>query len=203
MHPKEIVRAEYNKFASSYEAARRSDSKDIQLLNLLIERLPRGAMVLDAGCGSGYPVAQFLAKVFQVIGLDFAWGSLRLAKKKAPDTGLICGDISNLPFPNGTFDAVCSYYAIIHVPRSEHPKLLLDFHRILRPDGLALLCLGAGDLPGDISDYHGTRMFWSHYDSQTNLKLMKESGFGILRSEIIEDSTDPASSHLFLLGRKE
>ncbi|OLE77129.1 hypothetical protein AUG19_01310 [archaeon 13_1_20CM_2_54_9] len=52
------MRAEYNKIASSCAAARTSDSEDVQLLNLLVRRLPKGAMVLDAGCGSGYPVAR-------------------------------------------------------------------------------------------------------------------------------------------------
>lgn len=153
-------------------------------------------MVFDAGCGSGYPVTQRLTEFFQVTGVDFASEQLRRAKKRVPTAQYICGDISNLPFPDRTFDAICSYYAIIHVPRGKHPKLLRDFHRVLRPGGLALLCMGAGDLPGDISDYYGADMFWSHYDSHTNLKMLKESGFNIIRSEIVEDPTDPQSSHL-------
>jgi len=53
---------------------------------------------------------------------------------------------SGLAFPDASFDAICSYYAIIHVPRKEHQRLLLNFHRMLKPSGFALLCMGAGDL---------------------------------------------------------
>ncbi len=203
MHPKEIVKAGYSKIGPAYRATRTNESRDVRLLHLLVERLPQGAMVLDAGCGSGYPVVQFLARVFQVTGMDFAEEQIRLAKRMVPGAAFVCGDITSLPFRDRTFDAVVSYYTIIHVPRSEHPELLLDFHRILRPGGLALLCMGAGDLPSDISDYHGTQMFWSHYDSETNLRMMRETGFTILRFEIITDSTDPVSSHLFALGQTE
>ena len=202
MDPKEIVRAGYSKIASRYRATRTSDSEDIKLLHLLSERLPKGAMVLDAGCGSGYPLAQFLVGFFQVIGTDFSGEQLRLAKESVPGAGFICADIANLPFHDYTFDAVCSYYAIIHVPRSEHTKLLENFRRILRPGGLALLCMGAGDLPDDISDYHGTQMFWSHYDGETNLTMIKECGFDIIWSKTIEDPVDPVASHLFVLGQK-
>ncbi len=203
LHSKQIVKAGYSKIAPAYRATRTNDSKDVQLLHLLVERLPRGAMVFDAGCGSGYPVAQFLARVFQVTGMDLAEEQIRLAKRMVPGATFICGDITSLPFRDRTFDAVVSYYTIIHVPRSEHPELLLDFRRILRPGGLALLCMGAGDLPCDISEYHGARMFWSHYDSETNLRMIRESRFTILRFEIITDPTAPASSHLFALGQAE
>ena len=159
--------------------------------------------MLDAGCGSGNPVAQFLGGIFKVTGMDFAEEQILLAKRTVPGATFICGDITRLPFRDRTFDAVVSYYTMIHVPRSEHPELLLGFHRILRPGGLALLCMGAGDLPGDIGDYHGVEMFWSHYDSETNLRMMRKSRFTILRFEIITDPTDPASSHLFALGQTE
>ena len=199
---KQIVREGYNKIASNYAAARTSHSEDVRLLNKLVERLPKGAMVLDAGCGCGYPVAEFLAKFFQVTAVDFAEEQIRLAKKKVPDARFVFADITNMPFNDSTFDAVCSYYAIIHVPRSEHRKLLIDFHRILRPAGLALLCMGAGDRPEDVAEYYGTQMFWSHYGTETNLRMVKENGFDILWFKTIEDPTSESASHLFVLGQK-
>lgn len=202
MCPREIVRSGYNRIASSYAGIRTGKSEDVRLLNFLIERLPKGAMVLDAGCGSGVPVTKSLAEHFQVIGVDFAEEQIRLARENVPDTEFSCADIVKLPFRGGTFDAVCSYYAIINVPRVEHHELLVGFHRVLRPRGFVLLCTGAGDLPDDIGDWLGTPMFWSHYDGETNLRMIKESGFDILWFRNVDDPIDPHSSHLFVLGRK-
>jgi SAM-dependent methyltransferase len=199
---KKIVRAGYNKIASSYTALRTPESGDVQLLNLLLDRLPRQAMILDAGCGSGFPLTQFLAKYFRVTGVEFAYEQIRFARENIPDSTLVCADISQMPFRKDVFDGICSFYAIIHVPRQEHHKLLTDLHRILKTGGLALLCMGAGDLQDDIAEWRGTEMFWSHYDKETNLRMMKESGFAILWSEIVNDPVDPKSAHLFLLGQK-
>lgn len=196
------MKSGYNKIASSYPTVRTADSEDVQLLNMLVRRLPEGAMVLDAGCGSGYPVTQFLARYFQVIGVDFSEEQALLAKETVRGVALVRADLSNMPFNSGMFEGLCSYYAIIHIPRSEHSKLLSEFHRILRPNGLALLCMGAGDLPGDIDNWHGAPMYWSHYNNKTNLSMMNEGGFDILWSNIVQDPVGPHAFHLFVLGQK-
>ena len=203
MHPKQVVKAGYNKIASEYSTIRTGDSEDVLLLRQLVDKLPKNAIVLDAGCGSGYPVTRFLAQFFHVTGIDFSLGQLRLAKQKVPRIDLICAEISNLPFRGNTFDAVCSYYAIIHIPRNEHEKVLASFPNTLRPGGLALLCMGAGDLPIDTSSYHGAPMFWSHYGRERNLELIRNAGLRVLWSKIITDPTDPRSAHLFVLAQKE
>jgi ubiquinone/menaquinone biosynthesis C-methylase UbiE len=202
LHPKQIVKAGYNKIGREYQAARKHDSEDVQLLRKLVERMPRNASMLDAGCGSGYPVTQFLAQYFQVTGIDFALKQIQLAKDRVPSVEFICADIANLPIRGNTFDAICSYYAIIHIPRREHPKVLDNFFNILRPGGLALLCMGAGDLPEDTSRYHGAPMFWSHFDRDTNLQMIMDTGLHILWSKTIADPTHPPSAHLFVLAQK-
>ena len=199
---KKIVRDGYNKIASRYAPMRNPESEDIQLLNQLVSRLSKGAVVLDAGCGSGYPGTRVLAQSFQVVGVDFSNEQIRLATRNT-DSAFVCADIARTPFKKDVFDAVCSYYAIIHLPRQEHPKLLLDFHRILKSGGLALLCMGAGDLSEDNSDYLGAKMFWSHYDRETNLRMMEGTGFNVLWQKVVDDPIDPRSCHLFVLGEKK
>jgi ubiquinone/menaquinone biosynthesis C-methylase UbiE len=199
---KEIVRSGYNKIASRYAAKRVADSEDVRLLDLLVAQLPKHAVVLDAGCGSGYPVTPILSQSFRVTGVDFSNEQIRLARTNLPDSSFVCADISQMPFKNDAFDALCSYYAIIHVPRKEHSRLLRDFHRILKKNGLALLCMGAGDIPEDTAEWEGIEMFWSHYDKVTNLKVIRETGFNTLWSKVVRDPLDCHAAHLFVLGQK-
>ncbi len=194
--------AGYNAIAREYTARRSDDTEDIQLLRELAEQLPEGAKVLDAGCGSGVPVTRYLAQFFDVTGVDFAEQQIRRARQLVPAATFLCKDLTRLTFPDDTFDAICSYYAIIHIPREEHRGLLQDFRRMLRPKGLALLVMGAADTPEDIADYHGARMFWSHYDSETNLRMLEECGFDVLWAKLVEDPVDPGGVHLFVLARK-
>lgn len=159
---------------------------------------------MDAGCGAGIPISQILSEKFEVIGVDFSESQVELAKKNVSNATFICQDMTKLDFPENTFDGICSYYAIIHIPREEHQALLSNFQKILRPNGLALLCLGAENLVDDIDeDYLGTRMYWSHYDSETYLKILKDFGFSIIWSKRVADESCEGAGHLFTLVQKQ
>jgi ubiquinone/menaquinone biosynthesis C-methylase UbiE len=203
MDHKKTVREGYNAIANRYLAERTRDSADVRLLGDLMERLPAGANMLDAGCGAGVPISQILSERFHVTGIDFSEAQIELARKNVPNAKFLCKDMTKLDFPDGTFDGIASYYAIIHIPREEHQALLANFYRMLKPGGLALLCLGAEHLVDDIDEnYLGTRMYWSHYDSETYLKILQECGFSIIWSKRVADSTCEGAGHLFVLVQK-
>lgn len=199
---REIVRKGYDKIASEYLATRSKDSEDVHILEELVNRLPRRARVLDAGCGAGVPVTRYLAQFFDVTGVDFSAKQIELARSLVPNARFACEDITRLKFDDESFDGICSYYAIIHVPQTHHARLLKNFHRMLRHGGLALLCLGAGELPSDIADFHGTLMYWSHYGAEKNLQLLKECGYAVVWSRILKDASYANAAHLFVLARK-
>ena len=199
MDPKAQVRESFNRIAAAYLSSRRRDSPDVALLDDLVVRLPARARVLDAGCGAGVPIAQQLAARVEVVGVDFAEVQLGLARQHVPTGRWICADLVALPFADASFDAVCSYYAVIHVPRDQHAKVLDGFARVLRSGGLALLCLGAADLPAWTEQYHDAPMYWSHYDAKTSLSLVEAAGFGLLWHRSVADGS---GSHLFVLARR-
>lgn len=201
---KNLVKAGYNQIAGRYLEARTRDSADIRLLDDLMSRLPEKAKVLDAGCGAGLPVARILSERLEVTGVDFSAAQVELARRNVPDADFLCQDITQLDFPDSTFDAICSYYAIIHIPRQEHAALFIDFYRMLKPEGYALLCLGAESLVDDIDEnFLGTRMYWSHFDADTYHNLLQETGFQILWSKIVSDETCDGGGHLFVLAQKK
>ena len=199
MDPKAQVRESYNRIAGAYLSSRRCDSPDVALLNDLIVRLPPRARVLDAGCGAGVPIARQLATRANVVGVDFAEVQLGLARRHVP-TGLwVCADLVALPFADASFDAICSYYAVIHIPREEHARVLDGFARVLRSGGPALLCLGAADLPAWTEEYHDAPMYWSHYDAATSLSLVKAAGFDLVWHRWVADGS---GGHLFVLAQR-
>jgi ubiquinone/menaquinone biosynthesis C-methylase UbiE len=200
---KETVKAGYNSIAARYLAERTRDSADVRLLDDFIERLPENATVLDAGCGAGVPIAQMLSERFKVTGVDFSEAQIELAGKNVPAATFICADMTKLDFPESSFEGICSYYAIIHIPREEHESLLKDFYRFLKPNGLALLCLGAEHLIDDVDEnYLGTRMYWSHYDTDTYLKMLIDCGFSPVWSKFVGDGSCEGAGHLFVLVEK-
>jgi ubiquinone/menaquinone biosynthesis C-methylase UbiE len=200
------VKAGYNEIAPRYLAERPRKSEDVDLLKELVRGLSKGSKVLDAGCGPGVPVTRYLARFFRVTGVDISEQQIKLARNLVPTAKFICDDIETLTFPDESFDGICSYYAIFHVPRSSHKKILKNFYRMLKPGGLALLCMGAGELPNSVEEYHGTKMYWSHYGSEKNLRLLNECKYDIIWSKRLKDANPsplhPESAHLFVLAKK-
>jgi SAM-dependent methyltransferase len=200
---KDIVREGYNVVGAEYTAVREPNLHELSFVQDLIDRLPDDARVLDAGCGGGVPVALRLTERLEVTGVDISEMQIEAARRAVPGATFVCRDMTNLDFPDGSFHAIYSLYAVIHVPREDHRTILLNFHRMLRPGGLLLLCAGADDLD-DVAKYFGRDMYWSHYDAKTNLAMVVECGFEVLRWELVDDTLDPEieSKHLFLLAEK-
>ena len=112
--------------------------------------------VLDVGAGSGRAaIGVMLARPqTTVIGVDIYsgyWGidentperfmrNARIAGVAERATARV-GDMRQLPFGNGQFDAVVSSYAIDHLPRAERPKAIAETARVLKPDGEFLLMI--------------------------------------------------------------
>jgi ubiquinone/menaquinone biosynthesis C-methylase UbiE len=87
--------------------------------------------ILDIGCGS----SRILQSLPQAVGLDMQIRKLRWLR--APGRQLVQGSLSQLPFPDGTFDAVICSEVIEHIPREEID--LSDMVRVLAPGGMLVL----------------------------------------------------------------
>jgi len=116
-------------------------------------QLARGARVLDLCCGSGasaIPAAEIVGPGGSVVGVDLAENLLELARTKAKQRGLTntefrSGDMTNLAFEEGSFDAVVCVFGIFFVPDME--AALRELKRVLRTNGmLAITTLGTTTL---------------------------------------------------------
>lgn len=99
----------------------------------------RGTSVLDAGCGMGYG-AYYLAELAQnVVGVDVAPEAIEYCKAHycRPNLRFLLMDCEALGFPACSFDVVCGFEVIEHLPHAG--KYLDEIRRILKPGGLAIL----------------------------------------------------------------
>src|SRR5262245_24710726 len=107
MDPRARVHAGYNRIAPAYLAHRSEDSDDVRLLHYLIDRLPPGDRVLDAGCGAGVPVSRHLSRHLRVTGVDFSEAQLALARRLVPEARFLQVDLTELAFRAGLGSRVC------------------------------------------------------------------------------------------------
>jgi len=195
----EIVRKGYDKIAEKYQADRHvfDNIKELEDLESL---LPKNAKVLDVGCGAGVPVTKFLVDSgFDVTGVDFSESMLKLAGKNVPKAKFIKKDMTKLDFRDNSFDGLTAFYSIIHVPKEKHSSLFQSFHRILKPNGSMLVCMGPDEWDAT-EEYYGSRMFWSHYSPEKSLQLVKDAGFQILFEKHLVKGRE---KHYWILARNK
>ena len=203
MEKKKIVREGYNKVALAYQNERHENLEEMKILPEFTSRVTKGGKILDVGCGGGLPFTKYLSEQFDVIGIDISDKQIEIAKKNVPKAQFIRKDMTELDFPTAYFDGILAYYSIIHVPREEHFDLFKNFYRMLKPNGKALLCLHSTDDPESYNDdFFGAKMFWSGFDKETNIEILKKAGFQIIWSKLVADSLGADYHHQFVLIMK-
>lgn len=99
-------------------------------------------------------------------------------------------DMTDVEFEHQCFDAITAFYSITRIPRDEHAALLQKIWTWLKPGGLLLASLGAEDSPNWSGEWLGTRMFFSHFNADTNRTLVEAAGMTIEHSEIVGEMED-------------
>ena len=103
----------------------------------------RRRRVLDLGCGGGLMTEPYARAGAVAVGLDPSRPSLRAARRHAQARALkpfppqyVAARAEALPFPDASFDAVCSADSLEHL--ANLPAALDECARVLRPGGLFL-----------------------------------------------------------------
>ena len=201
---KEIVADGYDKIAERYLDWGRADAARLRYLARLRALVPEGGKILDLGCGAGVPVARELSKSFAVTGVDISGKQIALARENAPGAEFVEADIASVEFPQGSFDAVSAFYSLTHVPREEHAEVLARIAAWLKPGGIFLASLGAGDNSDNVeNDWLGTPMFFSHFGAEENKRLVADAGFHTISAEVVSQKENGADvAFLWVVARK-
>ena len=180
-----FVRAAYDRCASEYASQR--SARPWAEINLIAGRLEPGSRILDVGCGSGIPVVKELADNFSVTGIDISSSMIAMARENVSTARFIHADVTETEFPEDSFDAIVSYYAIFHIPRQEHRELFRRFAGWIRPGGLLLFTVAPkDDGPGYTEDdFFGETMYWSNFGPGTYRKILAETGFEIEQEGVV------------------
>lgn len=95
----------------------------------------RGCRVLDAGCGMGRFAEVCAAAQAEVHAIDLSIAVEAAARNLArhPNASFYQADIMDLPFADGSFDAIYSIGVLHHTPDTR--KAFLSLTRLLRPGG--------------------------------------------------------------------
>jgi SAM-dependent methyltransferase len=153
--------AVYERNAARFDAERLKSLFERVWLDRFLELLPDGGAVLDLGCGSGAPIADYIrGRGHPVTGLDVSAAMLDLARARCPDGDWRQGDMRTLDLPE-RFHGVLGWHSLFHLRPAEQRTTLARIARHLHPGGALLLTVGprAGEVLGRVGDdpvYHAS-----------------------------------------------
>ena len=199
---KELVRRGYDAVAAQYDEAYGGETKYGDWLADLLTQLPAHAQVLDLGCGSGVPVAKVLVEAGHLVtGVDISEVQVERARERVPAATFLQADAATLDLPKDSFDAILSFYALIHIPLDEQEALLQRIGTWLRPGGVFVATIGATAWTGSEENWLGgdAPMWWSHADTVTTRSWIESAGLTIDREEFVAEG---AGGHTLIWARR-
>ncbi|MGE5598710.1 MAG: class I SAM-dependent methyltransferase [Bacteroidota bacterium] len=98
-----------------------------------------GAVIMDAGCGSGYGTKLILEefKPAGIIAFDLMPEQIRLAKRRGLGVDFRTGDATRMEVADASCDAVFIFGILHHIP--EWRQALAEAARVLKTGGVLLL----------------------------------------------------------------
>ena len=130
--------------------------------------------VLEVGCGPGLGLGYLANCARTVIGGDYTIALVQTAQNHYRGrVGLLCLDAQILPFKDHCFDVIILYEAIYYLLQ---PDLFLkECLRLLRNDGVLLLCCANQDCP----EFVGSRFGVRYFSAPDLSNMLEKHGFSV------------------------
>lgn len=109
------------------------------VLSELSRRIPPGAAILDAGCGTGGMMSRLYD--WDAQGVDLSPAAITHCQSRGLEKTMQAS-VSELPFADASFDAVLSLDVLYH-RQVDEPAALKEMTRVLKPGGFLLINLPA------------------------------------------------------------
>lgn len=193
------TRTSYDTVASNYaEFVRDSWAREplIRGVLALFASVARdcGGPVVDVGCGPGLITAHLSDLGLPAIGIDLSPAMIGIARDAHPGVPFAVGSMTDLPLAECSAGALLAFFSVIHIPDDEVPGVLAQFHRVLRPGGVAMLGFHMGDrhtLKTEGYGGHPMRVHVHRRPMATMTAWLAAAGFVVEAETVLGPAGDP------------
>lgn len=152
--------------------------------------------ILDIGCGGGRNIQRFAKQISgngRVVGIDYSEVSVEKSKKlneeyiKEGIVNVLQGSVSDMPFPNETFDIVTGFETIYFWP--DFINDLKEVNRVLKKGGLVFFCNEAVYREGEMEKYEDLieLLDMNIYSEEYLKESLEKTGFTDFKSDIDDE----------------
>ena len=179
----EIV-AHYERHASEWDADRRCGGwNDKKWHDRFIALLPKGASVLDLGCGGGMPVAcNVVTHGIRVTGVDSSPSLIALCRERLPDQEWIVADMRGFRHAR-TFYGIVAWDSYFHLGPDDQRSMFEVFAANARHH--TILMFNTGPAFGEaVGNYRGDPVYHASLDSNEYRELLARYDFELIEHSI-------------------
>ena len=183
-------RASYNSIAADWDRARASFfGRERDYVDAFLDGYPKSSAILDLGCGTGRPIAEYvLAHGHHITGIDQASALLAQARRRFPQATWIEASLEDVELVEPYAGIVC-WDVLFHIRRSAHAGLLSKMAGNLQPGGKVMITVGGSDHPPFTDSMFGHEFFYDSNTPEETLSILNELGFETVVAEFINQPT--------------
>lgn len=187
--PADDILAIYDEHAAAFARQRNHALFERGWLDAFLDAMPEGREVLDMGCGTGLPLAGYLAsRGCRMTGLDGAAAMIAAARRNLPDHRWVQADMRQPP-ALGPFDGLLAWHSFFHLTPEAQRGMFPVFARLARPG--APLMFTSGPAHGEaVGCFEGRPLYHASLDPAEYRALLRASGFEVLRHVANDPSCD-------------
>jgi SAM-dependent methyltransferase len=140
--------------------------------------------VLDIGCSFGWFERWAIENnCTKIVGIEPDEEDFKIARDAIPDATFQKGSALNLPFESDFFDIVVLWEVLEHLPKNTEDKAFQEIYRILKPEGSLFLSTPHRTFWSCVLDPAWWLIGHRHYTSGNLNKMLKQSGFKVVKHE--------------------
>jgi ubiquinone/menaquinone biosynthesis C-methylase UbiE len=143
--PPDVYDRDYflSEICEGFEEAQQGDVSHNKAKQVRLLGAGPGLRILDAGCGRGETVLACARAGAAVAGIDYSEAAVELTREMLaevqPEADLRVGSVTDLPWPDASFDRIQFSDVIEHLDPEQTVPALSEFHRVLKPGGYLLV----------------------------------------------------------------
>jgi len=164
--------------------------------------LPEGPAILDLGCGTGAPIASYLAaRGCAITGIDSAPEMIAMCASRLPEQDWRVGDMRSLSLGRA-FDGILAWDSFFHLSHEDQRRMFPVFARHAAPG--AALMFTSGPAHGEaIGSFAGEPLHHASLDATEYRALLAENGFAVVAHAVADPGCGGHTVWLAQRARRE